>query len=170
LRQELVAAGTGKLGDEPLGSQLGEIVAERRKRIALRGASERLDDVLGRLWAIFAAVPRTNCFARELEKPKPKKVTRAALDAPHPVVWSLALDEIQATGVDVRPRLPFNGPRDFTGPKRVSLRAAAAPLSTILQPIALDPLTVADDPNFLSEIANQPNVPDSVRTGLVLLY
>ena len=54
--------------------------------------------------------------------------------------------------------------------KRVSLRAAAAPLSTILQPIALDPLTVADDPNFLSEIANQPNVLNSVRTGLVLLY
>ena len=32
-------------GDEPLGSQLGEIVAERGKRIAVGGASERLDDV-----------------------------------------------------------------------------------------------------------------------------
>ena len=53
------------------------------------------------------------------------KAMRAALDAPEPVVWSLALDEIQATGVDLRPRLPFNGPRDFTGPDRVSLRAAS---------------------------------------------
>jgi hypothetical protein len=43
-------------------------------------------------------------------------------------------------GVDPRPRLPFRGPRDFTGPERVSLRAAP-PLSTILQPITLDPLT-----------------------------
>ena len=109
-------------------------------------------------------------LARELEKPKPKKATRAALDAPEPVVWSLALDEIQATGVDLRPRLPFNGPRDFTGPDRVSLRAAAAPLSTILEPITLDPLTVADDPNFLTVIANQPNVPDTIRTGLAHLY
>ena len=109
-------------------------------------------------------------LARELEKPKPKKATRAALDAPEPVVWSLALDEIQATGVDQRPRLPFNGPRDFTGPDRVSLRAAAAPLSTILEPITLDPLTVADDPNFLTAIANQPNVPDPIRTGLAQLY
>jgi len=109
-------------------------------------------------------------LARELEKPKPKKVIRAALDAPEPVVWSLALDEIQDTGVDQRPRLPFNGPRDFTGPNRVSLRAAAAPLSTILEPITLDPLTVADDPNFLTAIANQPNVPDPIRTGLAQLY
>ena len=41
----MIAAGTRKLGDEPLGSQLGEIVAERGKRIAVGGASERLDDV-----------------------------------------------------------------------------------------------------------------------------
>ena len=109
-------------------------------------------------------------LARELEKPKPKKATRATLDAPQPVVWSLALDEIHATGVDLRPRLPFNGPRDFTGPDRASLRAASAPLSTILQPITLDPLTVADDPNFLTVIANQPNVPDPIRTGLAQLY
>ena len=88
-----------------------------------------------------------------------------------PVVWSLALDEIQATGVDLRPRLPFNGPRDFTGPKRVSPRAAAAPLSTILQPIALDPLTVADDPDFLSEDreAAQRARPCPHRSGTALL-
>ena len=74
---------------------------------------------------------------------------------------SLALDEIQGTGVDQRPRLPFNGPRDFTGLKGVSSRGAAVPLSQPLQSIALDPLTVADDANFLTEIANQPNVPES---------
>ena len=109
-------------------------------------------------------------LARELERPKPKKAIRAALDASEPVVWSLALDEIQDTGVEQRPRLPFNSPRDFTGPGRISLRTAAAPLSTILEPITLDPLTVADDPNFLTAIANQPNVPDPIRTGLAHLY
>ena len=115
------------------------------------------------LRAAFRDLPK---LARELEKPKPKKAMRAVLDAPEPVVWSLALDEIQATGVDLRPRLPYNSPRDFTGPHRVSLRAAAAPLSTILKPITLDPLTVVDDPNFLTEIANQPNMPDLVCSGL----
>jgi len=42
--------------------------------------------------------------------------------------------------------------------------------ATILQPIKLDPLTVADDPNFLSIIAAQPNVPEVIRTGLAKLY
>jgi hypothetical protein len=115
----------------------------------------------------FGDLPK---LARELERPKPKKAVRAALDASEPVVWSLALDEIQDTGVEQRPRLPFNSPGDFTGPDRISLRAAAAPLSTILEPIILDPLTVADDPHFLTAIANQPNVPDSIRTGLAHLY
>ncbi len=109
-------------------------------------------------------------LARELETPRLKNIRRTAVDAPQPVIWSLALDEIQATGVDQRPRLPLNGPRDFTGSKRPLLRAAAAPLSTILEPITLDPLTVADDPGFLTAIANQPNVPDPIRTGLAELY
>ncbi len=130
-------------------------------------ANVSLSAACSTLRAAFRNLPK---LARELEKPKPKKALRAALDTPEPVVWSLALDEIQATGLDLRPRLPFNGPRDFTGPERVSLRAAAAPLSTILQPIALDPLTVADDANFLLEIANQPNVPAPVRTDLADLY
>ena len=38
------------------------------------------------------------------------------------------------------------------------------------RPIALDPLTVADDANFLTDIANQPNLPESIRTGLADLY
>lgn len=119
------------------------------------------------LRAAFRNLPK---LARELEQPKSMRAMRAALDTPEPVVWSLALDEIQATGVDLRPRLPFNGPRDFTGPERVSARAASAPLSTILQPIELDPLTVADDPTFLSEIENQPNVPEVIRLALAKLY
>jgi hypothetical protein len=106
-------------------------------------------------------------LAAEIEKPKPKP---AASHAPRPVVWSLALDEIQSIGVDQRPRLPFDGPEDFTGPELVPLRKAAAPLSTILQAIDLDPLTVADDKNFLEEIKNQQNVPEAVRMGLADLY
>ena len=90
--------------------------------------------------------------------------------AAHPV-WSLALDEIQDRGEDLRPRLPFNGPRDFTGPKRAAVKAAASPpLSTILKPIHLDPLTVADDADFLDAIEHQPNVPADVKSGLRALY
>jgi cytosine/adenosine deaminase-related metal-dependent hydrolase len=107
-------------------------------------------------------------LARALEQPRKRR--RIALDAPQRVVWSLALDEIQPTGIEQRPRLPFRGPRDFTGPDHLAHRAAAQPLSKILQPITLDPLTVADDRNFLAEIGKQPNVPEAIRAGLAGLY
>jgi hypothetical protein len=72
----------------------------------------------------------------------------------------------------LRPRLPYGGPRDFTGPRSVAPGAAAsaAPLSQILEPITLDPLTVVDDPHYLPRIAVQPNVPEEVKRGLASLY
>jgi hypothetical protein len=111
-------------------------------------------------------------LAKQAEKPKPAPAKRAArLDAPARPIWSLALDEIQDRGVDLRPRLPFNGPRDLTGPKRAAVTAAAAPpLSTILKPVRLDPLTVADDEDFLDAIEQQPNVPEPIKNGLRALY
>lgn len=112
-------------------------------------------------------------LARQAEKPSVSRLRRA-LDAPRAPVWSLALEEIRDTGVEQRPRLPLDGPRDFTGPERVSRRAAnvarAVPLSEILGPIDLDPLTVADDRDFLDLVERQPNVPDPVRLGLRDLY
>jgi 5-methylthioadenosine/S-adenosylhomocysteine deaminase len=109
-------------------------------------------------------------LAKEEEKPKPAPA-KIALDARVRPVWSLALDEIQETGVDLRPRLPLNGPRDFTGAKRAAeAGAAAVPLSTILKPIHLDPLTVADDEDFLDSIEQQPNVPAPIKSGLRALY
>lgn len=126
-----------------------------------------LREARGALQKAFRDIPR---LARELETASARNTRQAAPDMRESVVWTLALDEIQATGTDLRPRLPFNGPRDFTGPHRVLQRAAAAALSELLQPVALDPLTVADDPNFLTEIANQPNLPEPIRTGLARLY
>jgi 5-methylthioadenosine/S-adenosylhomocysteine deaminase len=120
--------------------------------------------------ALKQALRNLPALARELEQPQAPRALHAALDAPEPLVWSLALDEIQATAVELRPRLPFDGPADFTGPDRQAPVAASVPLSTILQPIDLDPLTVADDPGFLADIARQPNLPEAVRSGLSALY
>ncbi len=109
-------------------------------------------------------------LARAAEEPM--RVVRRALDAPIAPVWSLALDEIRDTGVDLRPRLPWSGPRDFTGPDRVPrlTAAAAVPLAELLEPIKLDALTVADDADFLIQIEAQPNVPDPIKRGLRDLY
>lgn len=130
--------------------------------MSLSKATQQLKDALQNIASL----------AKELEKPpQPAKAKKRILDAPTPVVWSLALDEIQDTGEDLRPHLPFRGPRDFTGPKRKSaVTAKAQPLSAVLKPIDLDPLTVADDANFLDQIEQQPNVPDVVKMGLRALY
>jgi len=130
--------------------------------ISLSKAMQQLKDALLNIVSL----------AKDLEKPKPAPAKRRILDAPAPVVWSLALDEIQDTGEDLRPHLPFRGPRDFTGPKRKSaaVTAKTQPLSAVLKPIDLDPITVADDPNFLNEIEHQPNVPEVVKMGLRALY
>ena len=111
-------------------------------------------------------------LAKQAEKPKPAAAKKLALDATAQPVWSLALDEIQDRGEDLRPRLPFNGPGDFTGPKRAAVKVtAAAPLlSAILKPIQLDPLTVADDAGFLDSIEHQPNLPAAVKSNLRALY
>jgi len=129
--------------------------------VSLRTATSRLRNALLNIAQL----------AKELEKPKPAAATRRALDAPAPPVWTLALDEIQDTGEDLRPRLPFSGPRDFTGPTRaVATAAATAALSAVLKPIRLDPLTVADGADILDAIEQQPNVPAPVKNGLRALY
>jgi hypothetical protein len=111
-------------------------------------------------------------LAKETEKPKPASVVRRALDARAAPVWTLALDEISPTGAELGPRLPYGGPGDFTGPERAprALTKAAPLLSSILKPVDLDPLTVADDEAFLTRIAQQPNVPPALRKGLSELF
>ena len=110
--------------------------------------------------------------AKAIEKAEAKAPAKRPIDAPVTPVWTLALDEISPCGVDLGPRLPFNGPRDFTGPDRIprAIAKAGPPLSQILKPISLDPLTVADDDTFLDMINRQPNVPASIRNNLRTLY
>jgi 5-methylthioadenosine/S-adenosylhomocysteine deaminase len=109
-------------------------------------------------------------LARALEAPKAPHAARLVLDQARRPVWSLALDEIQDDGVDIRPRLPYAGPGDFTGPRIAAARASSRPLSALLTSMELDPLTVADDPAFMRRIAKEPNVPLAIREGLALLY
>jgi 5-methylthioadenosine/S-adenosylhomocysteine deaminase len=130
--------------------------------VSLRTATARLRSALHDIATL----------AMKAERPTAAAARRRALDAPSLPVWSLVLDEIEDRGVDLRPRLPFRGPRDFTGPARAAHGAARAAelLSTILKPIRLDPLTVADDADFLRAIEQQPNLPPPIKHGLRGLY
>ena len=77
------------------------------------------------------------------------------------------MDEFEYTGFTQRPYLPVEG--IATGPT-ARPAAAAAPISSILSPITLDALTVADDPGFLDRVAAQINLPAGLASGLRALY
>lgn len=111
------------------------------------------------------ALARLPQLALELEQPKP--IVRA-LGEPEPIVWQLALDELHDTGVDLRPRLPLPETQEITGPLRLQTRALT-PLSQIVTPLVLDPLTVADDPDFIKTLSAQKNLPDWIKQGLATL-
>ncbi|MDO9469588.1 MAG: amidohydrolase family protein [Nitrosomonas sp.] len=111
-------------------------------------------------------------LARELEQPKTKhRMLLAKLASALPVSqeWTLALDELEDSGMDLRPRLPLPGERELTGASR-GLERTAVPLSEIVVPLKLDPLTVADDSAFLDRIENQINLPNYVKIGINTLY
>ena len=78
--------------------------------------------------------------------------------------WVLALDEVTPTGMDVRPHLPFDGELTMPVVKGGTLSAVQ------LKSLKLDPLTVADDSDFLDTIQSEMNVPQFLKTGLKTLY
>ena len=112
------------------------------------------------------ALSKLPTLAKELEQPKPVAMIGRKRA---PTTWQLALDEIEDTGFDLRPRLRSRTSRQLTGPTRRAA-VAAKPLSQILEPLELDPLTVADDPDFLLALATQRNLPQFVKDGLPSFY
>jgi hypothetical protein len=121
---------------------------------------------------LTAALQDLPTLAKELEQPP--RATRVlparVLDSPAPLVWSLALDEIQPTGVDLRPHLPFGKAHRLTGPRRVIVKASAPPLSSVLEALPLDAITVADDAEFLEQLQQERNLPEPIKQGLPTLY
>ncbi len=98
--------------------------------------------------ALIDAMRRLPELARDLESNRsgPARAMADRLARSGPPVWFLALDELGSTGSELRPRLPGAQGRD-SGPRVGTARAV--PLSNLVEPMTLDPLTVADDDDFL---------------------
>ncbi len=106
-------------------------------------------------------------LARNLENP-PVGALKLEPAAPQ---WFLVLDRDEPAGVALRPHLPFGAARVPTATMPpVLAEAVAAPLSEILEPLELDPLTVADDAAFLDRLIHEENLPIFVVEGLHGLY
>jgi hypothetical protein len=122
--------------------------------ITLAKATTTLEDALRDL-------PR---LARRAARPQ-AMASLASIEGPP--VWFLALDELGNSGIELRSQLPM-GHRVPMGSAKGAAKAPAKPPK--LQPLELDPLTVADDGDFLARVATQKNLPDYVKSGLPHLY
>jgi 5-methylthioadenosine/S-adenosylhomocysteine deaminase len=129
-------------------------------KISLAQARERLTDALRRLKELRKEQERRGLFFA---------AAPGSGDPTAPLQWALALDELQETGTELRPRVALHDGQP-TGPELQPLQASK-PLSEILGPLKLDPLTVADHRDeFLEQIGREPNLPGFVAPGLRRLY
>lgn len=80
--------------------------------------------------------------------------------------WFLELDHEPLPGFSPRPQLPLDGVPTGVFPQPL----AAAPLSQVLEPMELDPLTMADDDRFFDRLAAARNLPAYVARELPPLY
>jgi Amidohydrolase family len=125
-------------------------------KVSLAEAGDRLKDGLRRLPEL----------AKELEKPRRQPREIDPRIAPQ---WFLVLDHQEPAGIALRPHLPGpDGRATARGP--LVERALAKPLSTLLEPLDLDVLTVANDESFFDRLRAQPNLPDYVKKELPSLY
>ncbi len=125
--------------------------------LSLAEATDRLQEAMSELPEL----------AKGLESPSAS--LSAALASGSETRWMLLLDHEEPAGLDQRPHLP--GPDGLpTAELPLDLALASTPLSELLEPIALDPLTVSDDGTFLGRVAEEMNLPDGIKQGLPALY
>ncbi|HEX6569262.1 MAG TPA: amidohydrolase family protein, partial [Acidimicrobiales bacterium] len=104
-------------------------------------------------------------LARVLENPITAGALLGASDGVSPGVWWLDLDHDEVDGRVDRPSLGGLALGDGV--------SAAEPLSDVLTPIDLDPLTVVDDDRYIARMAGVPQLTDEafeVVRGLARLY
>jgi 5-methylthioadenosine/S-adenosylhomocysteine deaminase len=116
--------------------------------LTLGAAASRLADAMNRLPEL----------AKKLESP-----TAAALPKPR---IELVLDHDEEPGLAQRPHLPGPDGRP-TGELSPDLSAAASkPLSELVKPMKVDPLTVVDDGDFIQVLVAEKNLPQAVSDAL----
>ena len=130
--------------------------------LGFAAAQSKLEDALSNLKAIRleqeAAAPRAAA---------PEGLAAApAVELGHP---RLALDEFEYTDFTQRPHLRLGG--EPTGPTdHTASTPPGEPVSALLGPVQLDPLTVADDPTWLQRVTDEKNLPEYVAPALRELY
>lgn len=120
-----------------------------------------LADARSRLASAFDRLPE---LAAEQEEAAKHPETAAAAAARR----RLALDETDPSGVELRPRLGLTD--GAAGPMLVSPHALKVPLSKLLGPVRLDPLTLRDDEQELELLSAEANLPDGLGAAVAAYY
>jgi len=95
------------------------------------------------------------------------KTSKSVASSPKPT-WTLVLDHLDDGKTAHRPLLPLPGVRT-AAPALKTAASKATPLPLV--PLALEPLTVADDKNgFFDRLNQQVNLPAYIKSELPLLY
>jgi 5-methylthioadenosine/S-adenosylhomocysteine deaminase len=140
------------------------------KSVALNLAQEEADPAVGKITLKAAGqklkigLRDLKALAKALEKPTPH-LARVASDT-H---WNLVLDHEEPEGLAQRPHL-----RDSTGRltgtvPRLAAALAAKPLSELLVPLELEPPTMVDQPSFVDQLQEQPNLSAAIKAELAKL-
>jgi cytosine/adenosine deaminase-related metal-dependent hydrolase len=135
------------------------IVAE----VTFAEAVTRLEDGLSRLPELAAALEAEAGPVMELggrEGVPPVTVFGIARAGDR---WVLELEDEEPDGTTTRPELGVPEIAPVPVPESVE---AAAPLSEILEPLELDPLTVIDDRGYARRLRTQRNIPPDVAAAL----
>lgn len=108
-------------------------------------------------------------LAAQMDDPEALAMLGTA-SATEPGSWFLELDHEHALGFSPRPQLPFEGAATGVFPLFPDLLLGAEPLSQVVVPLELDPLTVVDNGEFFDGLAAAPNLPEFVVRELPPLY
>ena len=150
LMTELARDGRARRHRRPSADALHEAGIRRTRVVAgisLGQAKTTLVDALRRLPAL----------ASDLENSRtgPARAMADRIARSDRPVWFLALDELESTGSELRHRLPGAQGRRQRPALGTAPNARAVPLSQLVGPMTLDPLTVADDNDFLDRVEAQ---------------
>src|ERR671913_28391 len=168
----VVIDGVPRVGNERLMGSFG-LVTERWRvgsaERALNLSQESADPVVGALALREARDTLRDGLSRlpELARQLALRAPEALADEPR---WSLVLDHEEPLGSAIRTHFSQGPAGEPTVLRLAEVMALREPLSELLVPLSLDPLTVSDDGALFGRLLDEPNLPDYVSEGLPALF
>jgi cytosine/adenosine deaminase-related metal-dependent hydrolase len=168
----VVIDGVPRVGNERLMGSFGPVTERWRVGSAERAlnlSQESADPVVGALTLREARDRLRGGLNRlpELAREPAVRAPEALADEPR---WSLVLDHEEPFDTAIRTHFSQDDVAEMANLRLAEVVALRGPLSELLVPLSLDPLTVSDDNAFFGRLLDEPNLPNFVSEGLPALF